>query len=125
MFAGRRMSAGLFLNVFLLCATATVVGACARGSGLVSAPEETGTIVGRVVDTQSGAPIADAIITISSVLVADVTSDATGHFEIADLPLDSEFVVSASKAGYSASTVTVPVTRSQPFISIEFTLTRF
>jgi len=119
------MPSRLFLHVLLLCATATVVGACARGTSIVSAPEETGTIVGRVVDTQSGAPIAGAIITTSSVLVADVLSDATGHFEIAGLPLDSEFIVSASKAGYSASTVTVPVTHSQPFISIEFTLTRF
>ena len=119
------MSSRLFLQVLLLSATATVVGACARGSSIVSAPEETGTIVGRVVDTQSGVPIAGAIITTSSVLVADVTSDATGHFEIAGLALDSEFTVSASKAGYSASTVTVPVTHSQPFISIEFTLTRF
>ena len=118
------MSSRLFLHVLFLCAAATVLGACARGTEIISAPEETGTIVGRVLDSLSGAPIAGVSITTTSVLVPDVTSDATGHFEIADLPLDSEFIVSASKVGYTASTVNVPVTHSQPFISIEFTLLR-
>ena len=117
------MSSRLFLHVLLFCAAAAVVvGACAEGSQIVSASEETGTIVGRVVETGNGAPIAGAVVTMSPVGAA--TSDATGHFEFTDLPLDSEFIVSASKAGYSASTLTVPVTRSQPLISIEFTLTR-
>lgn len=109
----------------MLCvAVAATASACARGTELVSAPEESGRIVGRVIDSRNGTPITGVAI-LANPAVPAVTTDATGHFEIANLDLEVEYTVTAVKPGYSTSTVRVPVTRAQSFISIEFTLLRF
>jgi hypothetical protein len=108
----------------LCLATMAMASGCARGTELVSPLEETGTIVGRVLDSRNGSPIAGVLI-VASPGAGSVTTDATGHFELTGLDLEVEYTVTAVKAGYTTSTVRVPVTRAQSFISIEFTLLRF
>jgi carboxypeptidase family protein len=110
------------LRPIVCLAAAVALAACARGTELVSAPEETGRIVGRVVDSR-GAPVPDVTIT-TTPFVPTVTTDATGHFELAGLALDRAYSVRASKTGYLSSALDVPVTRSQSFIGIELTILR-
>ncbi|MFN2421489.1 MAG: carboxypeptidase-like regulatory domain-containing protein [Gemmatimonadota bacterium] len=106
---------------WLLLAVALVGFACADGTTSIPIEPETGTIIGRVVDSNR-TPLAGALIHTTS--APSVMTDATGHFTIADLPLEAEYLVTAVKAGYVSSSVEVPVTEAQPLISIELTLAR-
>jgi hypothetical protein len=108
---------------WLLLAIALAGSACAKGTTSIPVEPETGTIVGRVVDS-SRRPVAGALIH-TNPFAPSVMTDATGRFGIANLPLDAEYLVTAVKAGYVSSSVEVPVTEAQPTVSIEFTLARF
>jgi hypothetical protein len=57
-------------------------------AGLASAQNITGQVVGRVVDAETGKPVAGATVTATSPAWIDqsVTTDATGSFVIALLP---------------------------------------
>ncbi|MDQ6826541.1 MAG: TonB-dependent receptor, partial [Candidatus Eremiobacteraeota bacterium] len=83
---------------FLLVAAFTMV--VANPSPLSAGT--TGTIVGRIVDDVSGAPISGATVTIASPsLNASAVSDASGAYRFLSLAPDS-YQVSASRAGYDA-----------------------
>lgn len=107
---------------WLLLAVALVGFGCAEGTTSIPVEPETGTIIGRVVDSNRS-PVSGALIH-TNPSAPSVMSDATGHFEIANLPLEAEYLVTAVKAGYVSSSVEVPVTEVQPVISIELTLAR-
>lgn len=98
--------------------------ACAEGATTVTTPEARGTIAGRVLDTRNGGPVVGASI-VTDPFLPTVTTDAAGRFQLSDLILNVEYTVTASAPGYIQSTVRVPVSRAQTFVSVEFTLTRF
>lgn len=97
--------------------------ACADGPTTIEIEAPTGTIAGRVLDSQTGAPLAGANIAVQP-FVPGVTTDAEGRFVIENLVIETEYRVTAVKPGYTSSSVDVPVSRSQLFFSVEFTLLR-
>ncbi len=117
----RRPAARLAAAVFV--AALPALGGCADGATMVTVPEPTGTILGRVV-TNDGAPLSEVTVT-TTPFVPDVRSDDTGHFTIENLAIGTQYRVSAIRSGCFSSLVDVPVTREQPVIAIEFTLLCF
>lgn len=110
-----------FAGVALVAATAAV--ACAEGPTTITIPAPTGTIAGRVLDSRTGAPIPGVDISVLP-FTPGATTDAEGRFVLEELAVDTEYRVSALKAGYTSSTVEVPVSKAQLFFSVEFTLLR-
>ncbi len=83
---------------FLACAV------CASAAEPAAAGT-TGTLRGRVVDSNSGAPVADAKISAASPSQSETAvSDSTGFFSFISLSPDT-YTVTASKTGYEMGTV--------------------
>ena len=106
----------------VLVAAAATGLACAEGPTTVSIAVPTGTIAGRVLDTR-GAPVPGVNISVLP-FVPGTTTDAKGRFVLEELPIETEYRVSALKPGYTSSSVNVPVSKAQLFFSVEFTLFR-
>ncbi|HUW44673.1 MAG TPA: carboxypeptidase regulatory-like domain-containing protein, partial [Dehalococcoidia bacterium] len=64
-----------------------------------------GTITGSVTDAEDGSPVAGAVVTDGTRMT---TTDATGEYTIANVP-PGTYQVTASKAGYHSSSLTVTV----------------
>jgi hypothetical protein len=82
--------------------------AAAAGSPPPPTGDETGTVQGLVVDAQTGAPIAGAIVTVQGTALGAVTG-ADGTYTIVNVPAGAR-VVEANATGYLAATqnATVP-----------------
>ena len=80
--------------------------ALALSPALQAAAGTTGTLRGRVVDSSTGAPVADAKISASSPSQSETgVSDASGYFSFLSLSPDT-YTVTATKANYEVGTVT-------------------
>jgi uncharacterized membrane protein len=78
-----------------------------------------GTITGRVTDAEDGSPLAGATVTDGTRMT---TTDASGEYAIADVPPGS-YEVTASKAGYESSSLTVTVSEGNIAVA-DLSLTR-
>jgi len=76
-----------------------------------------GAIAGTVTDASTGNPIEGAIITVNGYTT---TTDADGHYLIADVPAD-HYTVNASKPGYCSDSTSTTVTRGIT-ITVDFAL---
>ena len=65
------------------------------------------TVTGRVFDVATSAPVAGAVITVSTVLVA--TSGADGTYRIPNVPVGQNEVQVQAPAGYTASPNQYPI----------------
>lgn len=87
-----------------LLVIALLAGGCKEAT---VGPDNRGTIAGRVLDYETGEPIARASITTTPPSEA-VLSGTDGRFELDQLPVGS-YQVSARKSGYTPTTVAVSV----------------
>ncbi|MDQ2681353.1 MAG: carboxypeptidase-like regulatory domain-containing protein [Candidatus Eremiobacteraeota bacterium] len=97
----------------LLLAAVFLLGA-ANGGGC-SDPnhigvQEYGTIVGRVIDARTNAPIGNALVSVGSLYTA--STDNQGAFILKTVPAGDQ-TVSASAPGYTTETVDVDVKKDQ------------
>src|SRR6187402_3013585 len=93
--------------------------------GLVAAPmaaggQETGSIVGRVVDLQSSAPVSTAEVWVAAAQVSVTTNDL-GWFVVPSVPL-GEYVIEIGRVGYRTETRVVAI--GAEAVSLEIRLDR-
>jgi len=94
----------------LVLALLLTVGLTACKDGLLE-PERFGTVQGRVLDRETGSPVAGASVTTSPATGAFVT-DADGAFSAGEV-LTGSYTISANRLGYDPNTVTVAVREGQ------------
>ncbi|MHB1192948.1 MAG: SusC/RagA family TonB-linked outer membrane protein [Longimicrobiales bacterium] len=92
--------------------------ALALGAAPVSA--QTGIIVGRVIDGQSGRPVPTAQVSVAGTQLGALV-DAEGRFRIERVPVGTR-EVRAIRIGYNSASATVTVAAGQP-VSVELRLT--
>ena len=97
----RAFALGLVAGAFAACAPG------ANGMGL-----ETGTVTGRVVDTDSLQPIAGATITVGNIVAVTAAIDK-GGFVLRNVPVGTRTLTIAA-AGWKGYSTKVTVTPDQP-----------
>ena len=75
-----------------------------------AAAQATGTLKGRIVDSETGEPVAEAIVRIRG--MAPATADSQGRFEIAGIPAGPA-QVTIQALGYSTEQLKLPVAAGQ------------
>ncbi|MBN1628555.1 MAG: SusC/RagA family TonB-linked outer membrane protein [Thermoleophilia bacterium] len=94
--------------------------ALALALAAVPVSAQTGTIVGRVIDGQSGRPVPTAQVSIAGTQLGALV-DAEGRFRIERVPLGTR-EVRAIRIGYNNASATVTVAAGQP-VSVELRMT--
>nr|MBA2563889.1 carboxypeptidase regulatory-like domain-containing protein [Gemmatimonadota bacterium] len=87
-------------------------------------PDSTGTVLGRVTESASGAGIGGAVIVADAIAdtipVVSVTTDAGGDYRIENIPAGT-FVVTATAEGFNSGSTTVTVAAGQS-VTADFSL---
>lgn len=104
-----------------LLALASVVllslSACGGGKNTDTPPPpqtQAGIVVGQVADAQSGEPIAGVEVKIGAL---KATSDASGKYALANVPVGAEVVAQFSKTAYASNFATVAVTHNRTSVA--------
>jgi hypothetical protein len=101
---------------FLVVAAAMVLDTLPAGAGT------TGSLSATVTDATTGAPIANAIVDVTSPSqTAHATTDPRGHFTMLSLSPDT-YAISIAKAGYDTNTTTGIGIFADQSLSLSFTL---
>jgi|HubBroStandDraft_6_1064221.scaffolds.fasta_scaffold939961_2 hypothetical protein len=95
----RRLAIGALAALLAGCVNPNAIGL-----------QDTGTVYGRVADATTQQPIANAIVTINSLL--NQKTNANGVFSIANVPIGTQ-TVTVYQNGYQTATVQVQVVKGQ------------
>ncbi len=87
---------------------------------IVLAQTETGSITGRVVDSDSNFSIQGAIVFLLNTNIGSAT-DANGNYEIKDIPL-GKYIIKCYFLAYATQTDSIELTKNDSEIKIDFSL---
>ncbi len=99
----------------LLLASVLLLGAASNGGGCGYDPnrigiQEYGSVVGRVIDAKTQAPVGNAIVSVGSTLTA--SAGAQGEFTLQRVPIGTQ-EVTATAGGYLTTSVKAVVVKDQ------------
>ena len=99
----------LAFAALLILGAAGASGGCDNPRGALGI-EDSGTVVGRVIDAKTNAPVNGATVAIGSTLT--VATDAQGAFTIGKVPAGPQ-PITVSAAGYQTVNLTAKVVKDQ------------